>query len=906
MVRCPSCAKENPDTSRFCGSCAAPLGPAGDTSQTETIAEPARPRSPTQRLAGRPPSSAATPNSSSTADEGRFPPGTLLLERYRIIALLGKGGMGEVYRATDLKLGQPVALKFLPEAAAEDERALARFRNEVRIARQVSHPNVCRVYDIGELDGLQFLSMEYVDGEDLGSLLRRIGRLPGDKALEIARKLCAGLAAAHDKGVLHRDLKPSNVMLDGRGNVLITDFGLAALSGQVQGHEVRHGTPAYMAPEQLAGREVTQASDIYALGLVLYEVFAGKRAFEADTLDGLLRAEEGSAPPSLTTLVKEIDPAIERVILRCLVPDPRRRPVSALAVAAALPGGDPLAAALAAGETPSPDMVAASGASEGLRPWVAMALLGGVIVALAGSGLLCGYVNGLGKIPFENSAEALNVKAREIVHRLGYTQRAQGVASAFEFSHDYVKYVQKHDPSPARWSHIGDGQPDLVRFWYRQSPRYFDPGYELEVSQDHPHINVSGEVLLILDPDGRLLYLSAMPPQVDQSTGPPPPTDWNALFAAAGLDPARFQAADPQWLPEVGFDGRAAWTGVYPKAPKVPLRVEAASWRGKPVYFHMIGAWTRPWRMREWETSASERAGEIIALTILCIILVVSALIARRNTKLNRSDVRGAMRLGGFIFALYMLRYLFAMYHAPSEDELGLIVAAMSRALFNAAMVWVLYLALEPIVRRRWPQTIVSWSRILSGKLRDPLVGGDVLIGVAFGMLWVLLLLVTELISGRLGGSPTLNGLGDLSGIRQVVSNLFGQAAGGVTFAFGTFLLIFLLRLILRKDWLAAASFVAIFVLLRTLGSDEGLWILPIIALVYTVFVVLLLRYGIVPLVVSIFTADFLLNAPLTLDFSAWYIASSLLPMLVVLAVAVYGFRCTVAGKRLFELDSSL
>jgi len=172
MTRCPSCATENPDTSRFCGSCAAPLAPPAASSQTDTIAEPARPRSRT---------SAPLLSSSSTADEGRFPPGTLLLERYRIIALLGKGGMGEVYRASDLKLGQPVALKFLPEAIAEDERALARFRNEVRIARQVSHPNVCRVYDIGEIDGMQFLSMEYVDGEDLGSLLRRIGRLPRTK-----------------------------------------------------------------------------------------------------------------------------------------------------------------------------------------------------------------------------------------------------------------------------------------------------------------------------------------------------------------------------------------------------------------------------------------------------------------------------------------------------------------------------------------------------------------------------------------------------------------------------------------------------------------------------------------------------------------------------------------------------
>ena len=187
--------------------------------------------------------------------------------------------MGEVYRADDLTLGQPVALKFLPDEAARDQGLLERFKNEVRIARRVSHPNVCRVYDVGDVEGHTFFTMEYVDGEDLASLLRRIGRLPEDKALDIARQLCAGLAAAHAKGVLHRDLKPANIMLDGRGQVVITDFGLAGVADQIQGAEVRSGTPAYMAPEQLAGKEVSTRSDIYSLGLVLYEVFTGKRAF---------------------------------------------------------------------------------------------------------------------------------------------------------------------------------------------------------------------------------------------------------------------------------------------------------------------------------------------------------------------------------------------------------------------------------------------------------------------------------------------------------------------------------------------------------------------------------------------------------------------------------------------------
>ncbi len=176
-------------------------------------------------------------------DEGRFPPGTLLAQRYRVVSLLGRGGMGEVYRANDLLLGQTVALKFLPAQWTSDEPTLARFRNEVRIARQISHPNVCRVYDIGAAEGSTYLSMEYVDGEDLASLLRRIGRLPQDKALEIARQLCAGLAAAHDKGVVHRDLKPGNIMLDGQGQLRITDFGLAGVAGEVK--DIRSGTPGY-------------------------------------------------------------------------------------------------------------------------------------------------------------------------------------------------------------------------------------------------------------------------------------------------------------------------------------------------------------------------------------------------------------------------------------------------------------------------------------------------------------------------------------------------------------------------------------------------------------------------------------------------------------------------------------
>src|ERR1700685_3044589 len=349
MPTCTACGTGISDRVRFCSACGAPASSNGDDLATLDFA------SPTPRRSAPAVGSSSSSRPSSSAEfllnEGRFLPGRLLAGRYRIIALLGKGGMGEVYRADDLTLGQAIALKFLPDEAARDEGLLERFKNEVRIARRVSHPNVCRVYDVGDMEGHTFFTMEYVDGEDLASLLRRIGRLPEDKALDIARQLCAGLAAAHAKGVLHRDLKPANIMLDGRGQVVVTDFGLAGIADQIQGNDVRSGTPAYMAPEQLAGKEVSTRSDIFSLGLVLYEVFTGKRAFAAKPGE-LAGAERTPSRPS--SVVKDLNPVVERVILRCLENEPSARPANVFSVVAAPPGGGPPPGPLARCGTTSP------------------------------------------------------------------------------------------------------------------------------------------------------------------------------------------------------------------------------------------------------------------------------------------------------------------------------------------------------------------------------------------------------------------------------------------------------------------------------------------------------------------------------------------------------------------------
>jgi hypothetical protein len=534
-MRCPSCQAELREPARFCPQCAAPLDAAPPT---QTI-------SPSRR---KPPSSA-----SASSDEGRFPSGTTL---------------GERYRAADLRLSQAVALKFLPAATASDPRLLERFHGEVRIARQVSHPNVCRVYDMGEIEGSPYISMEYVDGEDLGSLLRRIGRLPGDKAVEIARKLCAGLAAAHAKGVLHRDLKPANVMIDGRGQVLIMDFGLAAIADQVEGAEVRNGTPAYMAPEQLVGREVSERSDIYSLGLVLYEMLTGKRAFET---------RDRSAVPSAASVIKDVDPAVERLIAKCLDPDAAKRPQSALAVARALPGGDPLAEVLAAGDTPSPEMVAASEDTGALSVRAAVACMAFVVVGLIALLLLSSQTSILRLTPFPKSLEILAAQAREIAAHLGYTDPPTDSFDAFGYQNEYRTWAQRNLKMEEYREQVRLGQPSLIYFTHRESPQYLDTHDPFgQPTPSDPPMNISGMVRMELDPQGRMILFQAVPPQLDDGTLSQP-MDWKKLFDAARLDSARWTEATSQEIPPSSFDERKAWTGTFAQAPDMPLRIEAAA-----------------------------------------------------------------------------------------------------------------------------------------------------------------------------------------------------------------------------------------------------------------------------------------------------------------------------------------
>jgi Protein kinase domain len=846
-----------------------------------------------------PSSSSGWLSSSGAIDHGRFPLGTILGNRYRIVGRLGRGGMGEVYRADDLKLGQPVALKFLPPDVDRDPARLTQLHTEVRMARQVSHPNVCRVYDIDEVEGHTFLSMEYVDGEDLASLLRRIGRFPEERGLEIARQICAGLASAHERGVVHRDFKPANVMIDGTGRSRITDFGLAGIAGE----SLRAGTPAYMAPEQLAGNEVTARSDIYALGLVLYEIFTGKRALEGENLADLIRRREQGeiAPPS--ALTSGLSPEIDRAVMRCLLPDPAARPSSALAVAAALPGGDPLAAALAAGETPSPEMVAAAGEAGALSRAAGIATLAFTLLGLVAVAALASRSLLVNRVSFTKTADVLEERGREIIQLAGYTDPPVDTARGVAVNGEYFQWVERSGASPTKWASLGDGTAPLLDFWYRTSPQPLRPlALALTPQWQDPPLTTSGMVTVVVDDRGRLVEFAAVPPQVDTPASAAA-VDWNPMFQAAGLQLSQFSAVTPQWTPRSYADQRAAWESTMPQRSDVKLRVEAASYGGRPVAFKVVGPWTRPSRMEETQPSAAQRTASFVGTVIVLTLIAGAILLVRANLRSGRADRRGANRIALFLLAVSLTSWALGARHSfDVDEETGRFFIAVAFSLLNVGFTWLFYLALEPFVRRFSPDMLIGWTRLLVGQLRDPRVGRDVLIGVATGVFFALVA-SADTLAPALAAPPQQTNMDYFIGARYAISRVVRVLPNALQAAMlGTFMYVVLLAIV-RRPWIAATA-VLIFVcgVILAEAGDDSIWLsVAFAAVLGSVTMVVFLRFGLLALASALFANQVLNTVPLTIDLSRPHGGISALAMLIVAAMAVYAFYISRAGAGMFR-----
>jgi len=300
-VTCPHCKTENLGDSRFCSNCASSLKESEPSSRTIK---------------------------SSSFEIGR---GDLFAGRYEIIESLGQGGMGKVYRAQDRKIGEVVALKLIRPEISVNDKAIDRFKNELKIARKITHRNICRMHDIGEEGFLHYITMEYVAGEDLKRFIRRAGTLSTGKAIHIAQQVCEGLAEAHRLGVIHRDLKPQNIMIDENGNAKIMDFGIARFvdTERMTGSGVMIGTPEYMSPEQAELLDVDRRADIYSLGVVLYEMVSGRVPFDGETPLSIAMKHKTEKPRNVRELNAQVPPALEGVIAKCLSKSPAARYQSA-------------------------------------------------------------------------------------------------------------------------------------------------------------------------------------------------------------------------------------------------------------------------------------------------------------------------------------------------------------------------------------------------------------------------------------------------------------------------------------------------------------------------------------------------------------------------------------------------
>ncbi|MBN2170354.1 MAG: protein kinase [Candidatus Krumholzibacteriota bacterium] len=862
------------------------------------------------------------PRSDSSGEHGRFLPGARFGRRYRIVGLLGRGGMGEVYRADDLELGQTVALKLLPARLDDDGAALARLRAEVRLARQVSHPNVCRVYDLGEEGGQHFLSMEYVDGEDLSVLLRRIGRLPREKGLDIARQLCAGLAAAHETGILHRDLKPANIIIDGRGRVRIMDFGLATLGAEGAAEGELTGTPAYMAPERLTGAAATVQSDLFAMGLVLHELFTGERVYPARTLAELREMHVGGLPSSLTGRLRELDPAVERAVLRCLEPEPGQRPRTAAAVAASLPGGDPLAAALAAGETPSPEMVAAAGGRGGLSPGVAALLLALAIAGLAGSAKLNDRVALFRLDPTPHPPVVLAAKAREILARQGYARAPVDTWYRYHYANDRLYQLSVADSSRDRWDRLRRRDPGSIHFRYRESahPLKTLSGSGAVWDLDPPPL-FQGMASVVLDPDGRLLGLDAVPREADLAD--PAAPDYDALFADAGLDRGRFRPGTvpgpasrhpygdwwPLWAPDQPVDSLLLWRPVDPAGEGANVTVRTGTWSGRVVYFErtthwpdLEGAgWTETW---SGAAAVFFGIGRVLWLLMVTLLLLAVFVLIRRRLRAGQADRRGALRFAVFGFTLNLLAWIFDAHHlADPGAELDMVFLWLADALFEAFVFGFAYLALEPTIRRYWPGALISWSRLLAGRLRDPRVGRDILLGAAGGIAGSIILqlaVVAPAWFGQPPSKPLTEAMLRLGGAARAVAVLCGS--GWIWMSLVAVVTYSLLLGVLRRRVLAMVLWWIVFGTAMAADALGHFGISPysitMVALIWCLATWLLLRVGFLAMLAFAFIFTRLRLLPVTLDLGAWYGGASLLVLLVLAAILAGAARAAAAGPR--------
>lgn len=876
-------------------------------------------------LSSSPPTAILTsPGAPQSQTHGRFIPGMHFAARYRIITLLGKGAMGEVYRADDLQLGQPVALKLLPAELSRNASLRLSILNEVRLARQVTHPHVCRVHDLAEADGHLFLTMEWIEGENLAALLRRIGRFPYEKGLQIARELCLGLAAAHEQGVIHRDLKPANVMIDLRGRVRVNDFGLACIaSDSDHGRQRFAGTPAYAAPEQFLSGQTSVQSDLFSLGLILYEVFFGRVARPATTWEGVRDWHQQGTPIEFPELARELDPGVLSALERCLAHDPQRRPASAVDVAAVFSGADPVHAALAIGKTPSPEDLIEAGLRRPLSRGV-IAASSAAIVALLFLVVVLAQRTLAAQLNDSKAPDELRMDARRILSALGHeaSHRAQPVATDRRVS------VRLDPADTASGFAIHRDVAGPVYFWFRQSlrplvPRFFVPDLDRPmylmrgtVSWNDPPLDTSGMTLLWLDGRGNLRGYRGIVsgPEAPFSTNSqhefPSPVDldhWEKMLEGlTGMELSRSSSSATDDAATVGDSLTMEWSARDREHPDRSWRATAAflgndlvDVRVNPVDDELLTADLK------WTGDAPRRDLGRLGVLMSAGFVVLGGFAVWSYFQGGRIDHVTVLRLAALTFLASFAAWILRAKHVAGVAEAAVVQEGLARSFLTTGIVCIWYAAIEHYLRRHAPDLMIGWTKLLRGDARDPHVGKDLLAGVLGGLGIALVSEVTTLAAlrfDRFGVERMPAPLDSLLETRSLLAALLEGAERAIIAGLGAMLLFLVMRFVLqkaaRREWWASVAFAGVLTVLFALmrGREHPLaWVsAAAIALLATTVA---MRSGLLATVVMTFVRAMLL-IPVTANPEAWYYECGLLGVCVVGGLAAVGLILAAPRRR--------
>ncbi|MFQ5653906.1 MAG: hypothetical protein ACE5GW_04145, partial [Planctomycetota bacterium] len=559
--------------------------------------------------------------------------------------------------------------------------------------------------------------------------------------------------------------------------------------------------------------------------------------------------------------------------------------------------------ALAAGETPSPELVASAGGCGKLSMVGGGALLIAIIAGLILIALADRRVRLSERLELRLPPQVLEHQARSIIEGLGYTDPPRDRARGFGWRHDLLQVIEENDSSAERWQRLGEEGADVLRFWYRQSPRLMIPDTDSgRLLVWKPPVIQPGMVSVTLTSTGRLATFQAVPPRRTRAEGKPAELDWSIALEAAGFQPEQLEAAEPSVTPLTACDRRVAWSAPHPTLEGVRQRIDAASFQGRPVSFLVHETWTLPGRAggstRSFFAAMSDWAYNIL----LFIALVGGIWFAWSNISQGRGDRRGATRVAVYYLLLSSIVWLLTADHvSDAAGEIVLLVRALSRALFHAMLAWFLYVALEPTVRRIWPRKLVSWNRLLSGRLRDPLVGRDLLLGIAAGVATTLVLRLHYLAVGWLGAPPPRPlgmGLDFLLGPRHVIGKilwLHAEAALGAVI--GVFIFVAALT-VAKRPWVGLAILLVVGIARIPYGVVSDLLAVDICFRALAVACLLAgIQIGLLGLAAGLFTHFLLESSVLSLNPDAWYSASGLTAAAVLIGFALVDALCACRGR---------